>query len=120
MYRAQAKKYDSQKVLQTGLLSDGGFMEVRFYFIELYVILITVSVHHVIHIRNSDSVVLVESIWSKSLWERGTFHCLHTFTWLRIVLIDLLLNLPVLFVQLTGKDVYLCGVKYWIIVVIVP
>ena len=36
MYRAQAKKYDSQKVLQTGLLSDGGFMEVRFYFIELY------------------------------------------------------------------------------------
>ena len=34
--------------------------------------------------------------------------------------IDLLLNLPVLFVQLTGKDVYLYGVKYCIIVVIVP
>ena len=87
MYRAQAKKYDSQKVLQTGLLSEGGFVEVRFYFIELYVIFITVSVHHVIHIRNSDSVVLVEIIWSKSLWGRGTFHCLHTFTWLHIVLI---------------------------------
>ena len=55
MYRAQAKKYDSQKVLQTGLLSDGGFMEVRFYFIELYVILITVSVRHVIHIRKHKS-----------------------------------------------------------------
>ena len=64
MYRAQAKKYDSQKVLQTGLLSDGGCMGVRFYFIELHVTFITVSVHHVINIRNSDSVVLVESSWS--------------------------------------------------------
>ena len=45
---------------------------------------------------------------------------LSSYFYLATYCIVLLLILPVLFLQLTEKDVYLWGVKYCIIVVIVP